>query len=202
MRGPIVPQPKTIYCFVSARPGEQFMAVAVEADTWKTLEATILPTKQRAMLALGFGNDDAHSHHTYRRAAPQGYDLVWIDDPTTDERLAGMRGEVQAAEPDDEPDIVREPEDAPLGDTDEVTAALVRAGAASAATQRQRSDPGDQGSTEKRPGIDPTRHGGISGKDIEDRPVPRTHGQDQGTQESDDSHVHSEPSPSHTGDFW
>lgn len=84
--------PSNIYAFVYRRVKDQVMGMAV-TEKGIPIEAVILPTRQRVMLALGVGDDKSNIHHKYRRLHPNGYELIWVRDSKTDPRLARFRGE-------------------------------------------------------------------------------------------------------------
>ena len=88
--------PSRIAAFISGRPMKQIMGVAIDADTGDHLQAVILPTKQRVMLALGIGDKKAHAHNIYRQKYPKGYTLFWTDDPEHDPRLARAKDKTLA----------------------------------------------------------------------------------------------------------
>ncbi len=92
---PLKYPPKIIFAYKHSTPNHQIMGVAIDAETGKILQAAILPTKQRVMLALGIGNDDAHAHNYYRMfGGKHGYKLVWIENPDTDPRTARLKGKL------------------------------------------------------------------------------------------------------------
>lgn len=82
--------PHEIYAYILGRPNNMLMGVAVDTHTGRNLEAVILPTKQRVMLALGIGDDTAQAHHKYRQATNNNYTLTWTDDPESEEALQRM----------------------------------------------------------------------------------------------------------------
>ncbi len=139
---PLTNPPTRLFAYVNSHPDDQVMGVVIDGRTGKTIEATILPTRQRVMLGLGIGNDTAHAHHHYRRLYPHGYRLIWTDDPHTDERLGHLklRLEKGARELRDINVNVKESEalrrtpaadvkvDATLDQTGQLTTELVRGG--------------------------------------------------------------------------
>ncbi len=89
---PLKYPPKIIFAYKHSTPNHQIMGVAICAETGKIIQAAILPTKQRVMLALGIGNEDAHAHNYYRMfGGKHGYKLIWIDNPETDPRTARIK---------------------------------------------------------------------------------------------------------------
>ncbi len=92
---PLTYPPKLIFAYKHSTPGNEIMGVAIDAETGAILQAAILPTKQRVMLALGIGNEDAHAHNYYRVfGGKHGYKLIWIDNPDTDPRTASLKGKL------------------------------------------------------------------------------------------------------------
>jgi len=87
---------RILVAYVHSHVEDQVMGVTIDSKTGKTIQAVILPTKQRVMLGLGIGDDKANAHHAYRSIYPDGYVLHWSDDPETDERLAELKGELVA----------------------------------------------------------------------------------------------------------
>lgn len=133
--------PRRLFAYINSHPDDQVMGVTIDGKTGQTIQAVILPTRQRVMLGLGIGNDDANAHHTYRQKYPSGYTLLWTDNPDTDPRLAGLKGRLEESAdanrkqaphaegtapppPQREPDAVET--HSPIG---ELTTKLVRAGA-------------------------------------------------------------------------
>lgn len=92
--------PGQIYAFCEPAPQKRVMGLAVDAATLKALEYCFLPTRQRAMLALGIGDDRSHAHRKYRQAYPKGYQLHWISDPRNDPRLLPWWAQAQGAQDD------------------------------------------------------------------------------------------------------
>jgi len=168
--------PHRIFAYIHSQPAGQVMGVAVDSITGKVIEAVILPTRQRVMLGLGIGDDKAHAHHKYRRKYPRGYQLLWTENPETDERLASLKGRlekdagelreraVHVTESDARRSgpITQEGEGtlAPVG---ELTAELVRAGAEEA---RTRNTPSQQQAVGSSSGPSPDRDKG------QDKPKP------------------------------
>ncbi len=131
--------PGEVYVFIHKRLENQVMGLAIDSQTGEPIEAVILPTRQRIMLALGVGNEDANIHHKYRRKYRHGYTVTWISDPKTDKRLAKFRGEPTVdAEPASSAkvgatqDTTHRPEQAPVSPPDtmsgDLTASLIKAG--------------------------------------------------------------------------
>ena len=138
---PLKNPPTRLFAYVNSHPADQVMGVVIDGRTGKTIEATILPTKQRVMLGLGIGNDTAHAHHHYRRLYPHGYRLIWTDDPNTDERLSGLKGRLEKASGElravgvnatesevQRPSTDQQAVDSTLAPTGQLTAELVRGG--------------------------------------------------------------------------
>lgn len=154
---PLTNPPTRLFAYVNSHPADQVMGVVIDGRTGKTIEATILPTKQRVMLGLGVGNDQAHAHHHYRRLYPHGYRLIWTDDPHTDVRLAGLKGRLEkgAGELQETGTIVSESEvmaatpqptlevDPALPQTGQLTADLIRGGVEKAKSTPRQSDKTD-----------------------------------------------------------
>ena len=144
---------RRLFAYVHSHPNNQVMGVTIDGTTGKTIEATILPTKQRVMLALGVGNELAHVHNKYRQKyGTSGYTLSWIDDPGTDERLASLREDLQTSTRDLREHGVHAKEPAeprsntkdaasPKRDTGQITTELMRSGAEQAASKRNARDP-------------------------------------------------------------
>lgn len=92
---PLTYPPKVIFAYKHSTPGNEIMGVAIDAETGDIIQAAILPTKQRVMLALGIGNEDAHAHNYYRVfGGKHGYKLIWIENPDTDPRTARLKGKL------------------------------------------------------------------------------------------------------------
>lgn len=149
--------PSKIFAFVHQLVKDQVMGMAI-TEKGTPIEAVILPTKQRVMLALGIGEDKANIHHTYRRLHPNGYDLIWIDDAKTDPRLARFRGEQGEASQAQEASSARHeplpaertgsPPKSP-GESVDPTVALMQAGIA---TERRRGQEAKAGAESPAPG--------------------------------------------------
>ena len=177
--------PTRLFAYVNSYPNEQVMGVTIDGNTGRTIQAVILPTKQRVMLGLGIGNDDANAHHTYRQEYPGGYHLFWSDDPDTDPRLARLRerleqsvrelrkNEVHVTESQAQSGLPATQEaDGALVPVGELTTQLMRAGAEGAkSSDRDARDPTppvpeqqDAGDTPASPGDQPPAndsHGGF-----------------------------------------
>lgn len=138
---PLKNPPTRLFAYVNSHPADQVMGVVIDGRTGKTIEATILPTRQRVMLGLGIGNDTAHAHHHYRRLYPHGYRLIWTDDPETDVRLEKLKHRLEKGSGElrdagivvSEADAVRDPGHvqeaaATLDQTGSLTTQLVRGG--------------------------------------------------------------------------
>lgn len=80
--------PDKIYAFITAvlpprhrKEKQAILGTALHVRTGAYLETVILPTRQRVMLALGVGDENAHAHHKYRQATRNNYVLLWTDNP-------------------------------------------------------------------------------------------------------------------------
>lgn len=82
---------RILYAYVHSHPQNQVMGVTIDGSTGKTIQAVILPTRQRVMLGLGVGDDKTHAHSIYRQLYPGGYVLRWSDDPYTDPRMEDLQ---------------------------------------------------------------------------------------------------------------
>ena len=101
--------PGEVYAFIHKRLENQVMGLAIDSQTGDPIEAVILPTRQRVMLALGVGNEDANIHHKYRRKYRHGYTVTWISDSKSDPRLAKFRGEPEVSSKAGDPSQPRLP---------------------------------------------------------------------------------------------
>jgi len=110
------------------------------------------------MLGLGIGDENAHAHNVYRQKYGK-YELIWVEDPETDERTQGLkrrltadrtiRQGVQTAirSPLAEPRPVKHDEEiaADLAATGELTAELVRGGAKERKAEQRSERSNNQG---------------------------------------------------------
>lgn len=139
LKHPLKNPPGEVYAFVHKRLEHQVMGLAIDSITGEPIEAVILPTRQRVMLGLGVGNEEANIHHKYRRRYRHGYEVIWITDAKTDRRLAKFRGEPtvdpeSAKPPETRPahGDIQHPEPAPAIDSDsvqrDITTKLMQAG--------------------------------------------------------------------------
>lgn len=84
--------PHHIYAYILSRTlkNKMQLGIAMDTRTGKMLESVVLPTRQRIMLALGIGNEEAQAHATYRRATRNNYVLHWTDKPEEEQALIEM----------------------------------------------------------------------------------------------------------------
>lgn len=158
--------PRRLYAYIHSHPNGQLMGVTMDGQTGKPIDTCILPTKQRVMLGLGIGNDNAHAHAKYRQLYPQGYKLIWSDDPETDRATQGLKERLLAqandAERSNKPTSERrhipshQDVSGALSAAGQLTAKLVRAGAESAARKVSSpapTGPSSDGSSEAPPSV-------------------------------------------------
>ena len=156
---------RKLFAYIHSHVKDQVMGVTIDGKTGATIQAVILPTKQRVMLGLGIGDDKAHAHHTYRGIYGEDrYTLEWSDDPETDERLADLRERLAESarklhEPASElPKRASEPSQSldkessePLEDTGQITTDLMRKGLEAAKATRKLSKQQVAGDTDAEP---------------------------------------------------
>ena len=82
-----------IYCFVNSGKGTEWQSVMALAEDGNCLAGHLSSNKYWAMHDIGINSDWKHEH--YKEHYPNGYELVWLDDPVSDDgfKLAAKKNE-------------------------------------------------------------------------------------------------------------
>lgn len=74
-----------IYCFVNSGKGTDWQAVMAMAEDGKVVGNHISSSKGWAKHDIGITSD--WKHDDYQKNYPEGYELIWLDNPETSEEL-------------------------------------------------------------------------------------------------------------------
>lgn len=86
---------KKIYCFCNTRsPGWYVVLALCEDGVCLGLHAS--STEAFAKLDIGYLSDEHYRHEDYREHCPDGYELVWVDDPKSHDGVMAAYARNQA----------------------------------------------------------------------------------------------------------
>lgn len=85
---------KKIFCFINGGNGVDWNEVIALCEDGHHLARHISFSKSFAIHDIGINSDCKHDN--YKAHCPDGYKLVWIDDPANDEELASAYQKNQA----------------------------------------------------------------------------------------------------------
>lgn len=68
-----------IYCFINGGNGTDWNNVLALCEDGHALAGHISSTEWFAKQDIGINSDDKHQH--YKDHCPNGYELIWVDDP-------------------------------------------------------------------------------------------------------------------------